>query len=38
VEATVSMNYLFITQPFMPKSIKTRDGRHQYKVVIYAGY
>ncbi|MCR4434864.1 MAG: DUF5702 domain-containing protein [Clostridiales bacterium] len=38
VEAEVSMNYLFITSPFMPRNLKTRDGRHLFHVVIYEGY
>jgi hypothetical protein len=38
IEAEVSMKYLFITQPFVQKEIKTGDGRYLYKVLIYEGY
>lgn len=38
LEVTVSMNYLFVTQAFMPKSMKTENGRHKFNVIIYQGY
>ena len=38
IEVDISMNYLFMTQAFMPSRKKTRDGRHMYNVVIYRGY
>jgi len=38
IEADVSVNYIFITQPFMPVRKKTEDGRHLIKVVLYEGY
>ncbi len=38
IEAEVSMKYLFITQPFVKKELKTGDGRYVYKVLLYEGY
>lgn len=38
VEAVVSMKYLFITQPFVPKGMKTNDGRYKFKALVYEGY
>ena len=38
VEAEVSMRYLFITQPFIQKAMKTNDGRYVFKVLVYEGY
>jgi len=38
IEADVSVNYIFITQPFIPVRKKTEDGRHLIKVVFYEGY
>lgn len=38
IEATVSMKYVFMTRAFMPKSKKTEEGRHKFKVIIYEGY
>lgn len=38
IEAEISMNYLFMTQPFIPKSRKTEEGRHNFKVVLYEEY
>lgn len=38
IEAEISMKYLFITQPFVKKEIKTGDGRYIYKVLVYEGY
>lgn len=38
IEAEVSMKYLFITQPFIQKELKTGDGRYIYKVLLYEGY
>ncbi len=38
IEAEVSMKYLFITQPFVRKSLKTNDGRYLFKVLLYEGY
>ena len=38
VEAEVSMKYLFITQPFIRKAMKTNDGRYVFKVLVYEGY
>jgi hypothetical protein len=38
IEAEVSMKYLFITQPFVQKTLKTNDGRYLFKVLLYEGY
>ncbi|MEN6315523.1 MAG: DUF5702 domain-containing protein [Clostridiaceae bacterium] len=38
VEAEVSMKYLFITQPFVQRKMKTKDGRYVFKVLVYEGY
>jgi hypothetical protein len=38
IEAEVSMKYLFITQPFIQKAVKTTDGRYLFKVLLYEGY
>ena len=38
IESEVSIKYLFITRMFMPADMKTRDGRHRFRVVTYAGY
>ena len=38
IEAEVSMKYLFITQPFVRKEMKTGDGRYVYKILLYEGY
>lgn len=38
IEAEVSMKYLFITLPFVQKTLKTNDGRYMYKVLLYEGY
>jgi hypothetical protein len=38
IEADISMNYLFITQAFVPGNKKTEDGRHILRVVLYEGY
>lgn len=38
IEAEVSTNYLFITQPFIRKQYRTGDGRYVYKVLLYEGY
>lgn len=38
VEAEVSMKYLFITQPFVRREMKTNDGRYVFKVLVYEGY
>ncbi len=38
VEAEISMKYLFITQPFIQKTMKTNDGRYVFKVLVYEGY
>jgi uncharacterized protein (DUF2164 family) len=38
IEAEVSLNYIFLTKAFIPKSKKTIDGRHCFKVVLYEGY
>jgi uncharacterized protein YdeI (YjbR/CyaY-like superfamily) len=38
IEAEISMNYLFINSAMMPIKMKTPDGRHSFKVVIYEGY
>jgi hypothetical protein len=38
IEAEVSMKYLFITQPFVKKELKTGDGRYVHRVVLYEGY
>lgn len=38
VEAEVSMKYLFITQPFFKRAMKTNDGRVVFKVLVYEGY
>lgn len=37
-EVTVSMKYLFITEPFISEGRKTKDDRITYKVVVYEGY
>lgn len=38
VEAEVSMKYLFITRPFIRRELKTADGRHLFKILVYEGY
>ncbi len=38
IEAEVSMKYLFITQPFVKKELKTGDGRYVHRVLLYEGY
>lgn len=38
VDGEISMRYLFMTSNFMPKSLKTKDGKHKLKAVIYQGY
>lgn len=38
VEAEISMKNLFISQPFMPDSIRTSDGRRKIRVLVYEGY
>ena len=39
VRANVSIKYLFMTQPFMRKELKTSDGaRHKFDVLLYEGY
>jgi hypothetical protein len=38
IEAEVSMKYMFITQPFVQKEMKTGDGRYLYKVLLYEWY
>jgi hypothetical protein len=38
IEAEVSMKYLFITQPFIQRTVKTTDGRYLFKVLLYEGY
>ncbi len=38
IEAEVSMKYMFISQPFVRKELKTGDGRYIYKVLLYEGY
>ncbi len=39
VEVTVSIKYMFLTQPFMPAHLKTPEGdRHQIRVIMYEGY
>lgn len=38
VEAVVSMKYFFMTQAFMPGDVKTPEGRHKFKVIVFEGY
>ncbi len=38
IEAEVSMKYLFITQPFVKKELKTGDGRYVHRILLYEGY
>ncbi len=39
IEVKVSIKYLFMTQTFLPKHMKTPEGdRHQFKVLLYQGY
>lgn len=39
IEVDVSIKYLFITQAFVPKSLKTNTGdRHKIKIILYQGY
>lgn len=38
MEAEVSMNYLFMTGAFMPGDLRTPDGRHKFRMVIYEGF
>ena len=38
VEAEVSIRYFFINRFFTPGSLKTGDGRHKLKAVVYDGY
>ncbi len=39
IEVTVSIKYVFMTQTFLPKGVRTPEGdRHQFKVLLYRGY
>jgi len=38
VEAEISMKYLFVTKNFMPAKLKTSDGRHRIKLLLYEEY
>lgn len=38
VKAEVSIKYLFISQSFMPREVKTKNNRHRFNVEIYQGY
>lgn len=38
VEAVVSMKYLFLGRAFMPASVRTEDGRHEFDILVYEGY
>ncbi|MDP4091754.1 MAG: DUF5702 domain-containing protein [Bacillota bacterium] len=38
VDAVISMKYNLLTGLFSPKSSKTSDGRHKFRVVLYDGY
>jgi len=39
VESSISIKYLFATKPFMPKELRTEDGRRiKFDVILYKGY
>jgi hypothetical protein len=38
VEAVVSMKYIFLSGPLMPSNVKTKQGRHEFRVLVYEGY
>ncbi|HHV28516.1 MAG TPA: hypothetical protein GXX73_02740 [Clostridium sp.] len=39
IESSVSIKYLFATKPFMPKELRTEDGKRiKLDVVLYKGY
>lgn len=38
VEAVVSMKYMFLTRAFIPSKMKSSDGRHLFRIVLYEGY
>lgn len=38
VDTVVSMKYFFVTFAFMPKRLKTEDGRHGLKAAVLQGY
>jgi len=36
VESSISIKYLFATKPFMPKELRTEDGRRiKFDVILY---
>jgi hypothetical protein len=37
-EVVVSIKYLFLTQSFIPRKFKTKNNRHEFKVIMYQGY
>lgn len=37
-EAEISMKYLFVTKAFMPAKLKTSEGRHKIRVLLYEEY
>jgi hypothetical protein len=38
VKATVSIKYLFLSQPFIPSQFKMPNGRYKIEAVVYQGY
>ncbi|WP_243467881.1 DUF5702 domain-containing protein [Acetivibrio straminisolvens] len=39
IESSVSIKYLFATKPFMPKELRTEDGKRiKFDVTFYKGY
>ncbi|NSW92195.1 MAG: hypothetical protein HPY74_16250 [Firmicutes bacterium] len=38
VEVEVSMKYLFLTRNLMPSNLKTHDGRHLFRILLYEEY
>jgi len=39
IESSVSIKYLFATKPFMPKELRTEDGKRiKFDVILYKGY
>ncbi|WP_243467897.1 DUF5702 domain-containing protein, partial [Acetivibrio straminisolvens] len=39
IESSISIKYLFATKPFMPKELRTEDGKRiKFDVILYKGY
>lgn len=38
IEAVVSMKYMFLGQAFIPGSVRSEDGQHEFDILVYEGY